>query len=644
MPARRTNLLSAAYRAFGFVSRYRPSSLQTLLPIRRLSSHSQAGPSDDIRKAIVEKIRLSKQQKTPVSWYELIIKYRLSNLQLQCIYNQAEFDPQQRQQSVLVTRAAGRHFDSALGQCNWEAVASELDIPLIECLNLFDSSSSTIQPHSPIETYGGWSRMGMDKLKRFIAAHYSDNSTVDWKRAGTYMNVCYSECQRVGQGTFNDRINEVGYRRICEFRESTLSWRDIHQHFLQYPNEKSLQSRYHDQSTTELELVDIIKRELPARPLSDISRFSRRYVYELKAGRMNMNQMIRMRELVDEYGEDWARIGKALGVPSSRARRNWLEHGRDVGNHAAWTVDETRQLQHLIDSGVKPKEAVKLLRIRLYRANQDKSPVAKSLVLDDHENSVTREVQRQLRSSGSVDWSQVSQVTGLGMRKCLELSQHDVDKASWHYDPDSFSQGMVDRMTDFVKEHYPAPAPVNSRAVSNFMWVAMGDCIRIHNMFQGKFTWTEADYEQADALRAQGLTFQAVARHLSPKLTGQNVCGALKRYSWLKKVRMPYTSPVLEEISRLIDEYAGKYPVDEILSKISERMGSYVYKARYYAIVHRLTAHPHYLAKYGNIDFNDVANRIVTGQITTKLAAKELDLPKCELAFRIKHLSFKLLS
>ncbi|KAJ2420215.1 hypothetical protein GGF41_004337, partial [Coemansia sp. RSA 2531] len=142
--------------------------------------------------------------------------------------------------------------------------------------------------------------------------------------------------------------------------------------------------------------------------------------------------------------------------------------------------------------------------------------------LDDRVNLVTSEVQRQIKSNGAVGWSQVCQATGLGMHECLELSQHDVGKASWHYDPDSFSHSMVDRMTSFIEEDYPALAPVNSRAVSNFMWVAMGDCIRIHNVFQGKFTWMDAEYEQAEALRAQGLTFKEVARRLSPMLSGQN--------------------------------------------------------------------------------------------------------------------------
>ncbi|KAJ2875165.1 hypothetical protein H4R27_006434, partial [Coemansia aciculifera] len=100
----------------------------------------------------------------------------------------------------------------------------------------------------------------------------------------------------------------------------------------------------------------------------------------------------------------------------------------------------------------------------------------------DSQSLVTSEVQRQCESSSDVDWSQVCQATGLGMRECLELSQYDVGKASWHYDPDSFSQSMADCMAGFIKEHYLAPTPVNYRAVSNFMWVTMEDYVRIHDM------------------------------------------------------------------------------------------------------------------------------------------------------------------
>ncbi|KAJ2876186.1 hypothetical protein H4R27_006358 [Coemansia aciculifera] len=369
------------------------------------------------------------------------------------------------------------------------------------------------------------------------------------------------------------------------------------------------------ESTSRLELIDIIQHALPARPLSDIRLFSNQYVHELKAGRMRVDQINRLRELVAEYGEDWSSIGEALGMLPSRAQHNWIEYGGDVGNHSAWSLDEIRQFQRLIDSGIKSQEAAQLIRTKSYRSCRDKTTstklsatrqqddtlsgslwaasddetllkmidrstmataakwelVSKVLgrsmyackirftiingdsnrkqAMDGHESSVTGEVQRQRESSSAVDWSQVSQATGLGLRECLELSQYDGGKASWHYDPDSFSQSMADRMTGFIEEHYPAPAPVNYRAVSNFMWAAIEDCIHIHDMLQGKFKWTEADYERAAALRAQGLTYKEVARHLAPTLRWTSTANALKRYLSARPAQEPISVDELEEIS-----------------------------------------------------------------------------------------------
>ncbi|KAJ2251544.1 hypothetical protein GGI13_003789 [Coemansia sp. RSA 455] len=541
------------------------------------------------------------------------------------------------------------------------------------------------------------------------------------------MNIDALECQRVGLSTFSEPINEVSYRRIREFRDSGLGWKDVHQHFMQYPNEKSLQGRYyrfkvkpngkttkglttewtdaerermkdlieqHMGSTARSELVDIIKRELPDRPLSDIRLFCRQYVFQLKAGRMNLDQLTQLRELVAEYGEDWDHIGKVLDVLPSMARYNWITYGGNVGNRFALSSDEARQLQHLVDSGVKYKEAAKLLgivsphgyyykparttsiaddekllkvisgselgatakwehvsmalgrsihacRVRFISIERNRIPIH---VMYDHENLVTSEVQRQLESNGAVDWLHICQATGLGLRECLELSQYDDGKASWHYDPDSFSQGMADRMTNFIKEHYPAPVPVIYRAVSNFMWVAMDDCIRIHDMLQGKFKWTEADYVRAAALRAQGLTFKAVARHLSPTLTHQSVRSTLKLHLSSKQVQRPISADELDDISRLVDEYAGKYPVVEIIDKIRKRLDLGNRCSYHLKISSRIAAHPHYQAKLRDIDYNDLANRIATGQTTTKLAAIELDVPQSVLASRMRILKGKLYS
>ncbi|KAJ2074942.1 hypothetical protein GGH13_000972 [Coemansia sp. S155-1] len=633
------------------------------------------------------------------------------NIQQNFVLQTEDGAQNRRQLSELVTRAAERHFDIVLGQCNWEAVANELGLLLIECLGLFNTSTSMIQPHSLIETYGGWSKRDMEKLMLFIAANYADSFTVDWKLVGAYMNVDALECQRVSQGMFSEPINGVGYRRICEFRDAGLGWKDIHQHFQQYANATLLKIKYygleaklsggtvdeltvewtdaerivmkdlieqHLGSTTRSELVDIIKRELPARPYSDISIFTSQYINELKESRLRPNQVTQLRELVESYGEDWDRIGETLGMLPSSAKRNWLEHSEyifrhveadshlslqdkttdaeasanqqreDIHSHSPWTTADEKILLRIINGttirgAAKWEQASEALgrtvaacHQRCYILNRKQKQVA-----DDRGSIVTSEVQRQRELSGVVDWSQVSQATGLDLRECFELSQHDIGKTTWNYGPDPFSQSLANRMTSFIEQYYPAPATVNYRAASNYMWVALDDCIRIHGMFQGKFKWTEAKYEQAAALRAQGLTLKEVARKMSRTLSVEVVRSALKRYSTPKQVLEPISADELQDISRLVDEYAGKYPVAEIMDKIRTHFNLVNRHHQHSTINKCIAAHPQYQAKLRDIDYADLSNRIATSKTTVTLAAKELDVPRRTLDCRLRSYSGK---
>ncbi|KAJ2800827.1 hypothetical protein H4S07_005084 [Coemansia furcata] len=203
---------------------------------------------------------------------------------------------------------------------------------------------------------------------------------------------------------------------------------------------------------------------------------------------------------------------------------------------------------------------------------------------------------------------------------------------------------MADRMTGFIKEHYPTPVPANYRAVSNYMWVHMDDCIRIHDMFKGGFKWTKDDYEQAVVLRAQGLTYKEIARRLSPSLSLETVMYTLRRHLRPKRVREPLSVEELKEISRLVDEYAGKYLVVDIIDKIRSQLNLDNRRNCNITIALRIAAHAHYKAKIRDIDFDDLAYRIATGQTSDGLAAKELDIPYPAMASRLKSLRAKLFS
>ncbi|KAJ2743182.1 hypothetical protein GGI20_003946, partial [Coemansia sp. BCRC 34301] len=320
---------------------------------------------------------------------------------------------------------------------------------------------------------------------------------------------------------------------------------------------------------------------------------------------MNKAQMTQLRESVAEYSEDWDRIGQELDVLPSRAQRNW-ENYEGGGERVDWSFDDTLQLQHLVETGVKPREVAKLLGARSGQACQVEAfiwaeaddeallkmvreytmstaakceQISKALGrsvpacklrfsrlkrnrkqdMYGSEHPTTGEARKQLESGSiAVDWSQASQATGLGIRECLEQSQYDIGKARWHHDLDSFSQSTADRMASFIKGHY--------RAVSNYLWIDMDDCICIHGMLLGKFKWTNSEYERAADLRAQGLTY----REIGP--------------------------------------------------------------------------HSYYQAKLRSIDLSDLASRIASGQTTVKLATKEFDVPRTVLECCLQSMSGKLYS
>ncbi|KAJ2276601.1 hypothetical protein GGH14_003504, partial [Coemansia sp. RSA 370] len=60
------------------------------------------------------------------------------------------------EQSARVTQLADRAYDEQRGRCDWESIARDMDMPLIECLRLFDASLSTV-PMRSLHNITDWS-------------------------------------------------------------------------------------------------------------------------------------------------------------------------------------------------------------------------------------------------------------------------------------------------------------------------------------------------------------------------------------------------------------------------------------------------------------------------------------------------------
>ncbi|KAJ2773930.1 hypothetical protein IWQ56_000801 [Coemansia nantahalensis] len=106
-------------------------------------------------------------------------------------------------------------------------------------------------------------------------------------------------------------------------------------------------------------------------------------------------------------------------------------------------------------------------------------------------DAVDAEVQKQLACGSGVDWEQVGRVVGLDVRKCLELCRVDEGKGRWDYDPNTFSWATAKRMKAFIANNYRLPAAPNFRAVSNYLWIDIDDCIRMADVLKGKIKMTD---------------------------------------------------------------------------------------------------------------------------------------------------------
>ncbi|KAJ2138135.1 hypothetical protein GGH17_001264, partial [Coemansia sp. RSA 788] len=70
------------------------------------------------------------------------------------------------EQSARVTQLADRAYDEQRGRCDWESIARDMDMPLIECLRLFDASHSMV-PVRSLPNITDWSAEDLSTLKSF---------------------------------------------------------------------------------------------------------------------------------------------------------------------------------------------------------------------------------------------------------------------------------------------------------------------------------------------------------------------------------------------------------------------------------------------------------------------------------------------
>ncbi|KAJ2782886.1 hypothetical protein H4R18_002035 [Coemansia javaensis] len=510
-----------------------------------------------------------------------------------------------------VTQRADREYDAGRGRIDWEAVATELGLPLIGCLHLFDASLSKV-PVRSLPAMADWSKDDVDALRAFVSDNIDVLSGDEWRLAGVYMNARYSDCLRAYRQCGQVRMTDDMHASIAKCRESGMEWGEIYEQFPLYSNSAVLCHAFN----------------------SHTARFSGRKEPGTTFTRWEPAETERVREIIEQTYTLGRQRATVDAIASEFPDKDAVSDDPAESKAGRWTDEDMARVVDLVE-GYRGSsvdwEAVGMKMGRTARSCLQKygalhiqmqvEPQAR------HADAVAEEVRRQLESGPAVDWTRVSWAVGLSELDCLEICRIDDGKARWVYDPDTFSHETADRLKAFIAENYPPPTPLNTHAVSNYLWIDIKDCVRLIQLVTGEFKWTPGLYSRVIELHDQGMSFKEIARQISPYLTESRVRTCYHRIVGPRQVAV-LTPEERQRGRAIIDANAGKIPYVKIRDLVREaisRPGVTVNIAGFtdgYA-----SCHPYYRGRLEAMDRDRIFGDIESGAATAPDIARELDLP-----------------
>ncbi|KAJ1723770.1 hypothetical protein LPJ53_001938, partial [Coemansia erecta] len=567
---------------------------------RRYALESQSDLSAESMANIVRYVRSIQAKGLPVAWHELSSTHNLSEVDLKQAV--AEDTAERQKQEVLsdkITEAAtnpDRFFDKEKGRCNWEALAAEFGLPLIDCLLAFDPSKSPHAVRSMPEP-NEWPHEDRAMLSSLIRNTFNDLVMTDWALAGLYMNAKPDSCKAAAQIIKKSRMTPALFEDIQRHRDKGLKWCEIYSIYPYHPTMVALRNAYYRYKRGIMNSgCSAVWTKADSQRLSDLVSKHRIIVRDDKE-----QSSTRLGQLVAEHGENWERIDRELKTFPGAAQYNWGLI-KDLNLTAAWSLEDTKRLYHCINTGMSASDSVRYIGTKvMYQYTMSHESKA---------DMVTRVCREEFVSPGCIDWAKVSKLTGLDQRECLETCELDDGKERWIYDAETFRWDDANRMTDFIKANYPGSSTVNYRAVSNYLWVKLEDCIHMHNLLQGKLRWTDDVIKRVTQMRSQGHKCAYIAKQLSPTLGPKRVSYACCNHT---RKHNPISEEEKQQIKELVDKYVGKVPAKEVLLRVKRESASW--NQDILAIAHSIHQwHPYYKDRIAGMDLTDIADRILSGK------------------------------
>ncbi|KAJ2716754.1 hypothetical protein H4R19_000462 [Coemansia spiralis] len=194
---------------------------------------------------VVGEVRDLLQRNEPIPWYDLTTRYKLTHDSLLQILSQHDVGSVEWvKQSAKVTLLADRNQNAALGRSDWEAVANELGIPVVDALCLFDVEASQV-PVRQMPSFADWSPADTQALRQFIASTFLECGRNEWQLAGIYMNVRPADCRYVVITLETNTMTFDLLRLLTKRLEKGDTWDALYKDYPVADSERGLQRLYY---------------------------------------------------------------------------------------------------------------------------------------------------------------------------------------------------------------------------------------------------------------------------------------------------------------------------------------------------------------------------------------------------------------
>ncbi|KAJ1754583.1 hypothetical protein LPJ58_004614, partial [Coemansia sp. RSA 1591] len=181
---------------------------------------------------VVSALRMYQKDNIPVPWIDMTKRFKISQESMEQALAEDDARLQKKiEQSIRVTQLADQSYNEEHGRCDWDSVVRDMDIPLVECLRLFDPLLSTVSARS-LPNITDWSADDLSTLKSFVSEHFSAVTADVWPLAGVYMNVEQKDCSMAHSMCSFPQMSAVLHEAITQHRNANMEWKDI---FEKYP-------------------------------------------------------------------------------------------------------------------------------------------------------------------------------------------------------------------------------------------------------------------------------------------------------------------------------------------------------------------------------------------------------------------------